>query len=77
MISTGRVPGAMRGPEAGPSNYIAHPYIEMDGTPSPNYSIDFFFDEAKFSGGTPSLTHRPNCAGGRWLTGGRLQRFPA
>jgi transglutaminase-like putative cysteine protease len=77
MVSMGRGIGVMLASEARPSDYMVYPHIEMDGKASPDYSVDFFFDEARFASATPSLTRKPIFAGGRWMAGGRFPRFPS
>jgi transglutaminase-like putative cysteine protease len=77
MVSMGRDISVMPAPQTGPFNYLVYPYIEMDVEPSPNYSIDFFFNEAQFISTPPSLIRKSIFAGGQWMTVGRSLRFPS
>jgi hypothetical protein len=77
MISTGRELSGVDAPKVGRSNFMAGPYIEMDGKPSPNYSVDFFFYEAKLTSTLRPVVRRPICAGGGWLASGRIPRLPS
>ena len=77
MISMGRDLSGVDAPEIGRSNLVAAPHIEMDGKPSANYSVDFFFDEAKLTSTLRPVVRRPICAGGQWLASGRTRRLPS
>jgi transglutaminase-like putative cysteine protease len=77
MISMGRDVAVLPAPEAGPLNYIVYPYVEMDGKLSANYSMDFFFNEARFNSATPSVVRKAIVAGSQWMTTGRSPRFPS
>jgi hypothetical protein len=77
MISMGRDLSGVDAPEIGRSNLVAAPHIEMDGKPSANYSVDFFFDEAKLTSTLRPVVRKPICAGGQWLASGRTRRLPS
>jgi transglutaminase-like putative cysteine protease len=77
MISTGRDVAVIPAPTMGPFNYIVYPYIEMDGKPSGNYSIDFFFNDAGFKSATPSVVRRPIFARSQSAAGDRSLHVPS
>jgi len=59
MISQGRDLALAPAPQAGRLNYIAYPYFEADGRPSPVASMDFFFNAPGFPAPPPKIFRRP------------------
>ncbi len=59
MISLGRDITLAPAPEAGRLNYIAYPYSEADGKPSPVASMDFFFNAPGFPAPAPKIFRHP------------------
>jgi hypothetical protein len=77
MISTGHVGDVPSAPLSSAQNSAVYPSIEMDGKPSPNFSLDFFFDEAKFTTTRFSVVRKAIFAVGAWMASGRSTRFPS
>lgn len=77
MISIGLGPDAGSAPPASAQNSVVYPSIEMDGRPSPNFSLDFFFDEAKITTTRFSVVRKAIFAGGAWMPGGRSSNYPS
>ena len=59
MVSMGRDVALTPLPQAGRLNYIAYPYLEADGKPSPVASMDFFFNAPGFQGAAPTIFRHP------------------
>jgi hypothetical protein len=59
MVSMGRDVELTPAPQVGRLNYIAYPYLEADGKPSPIASIDFFFNAPGFQGAAPTIFRHP------------------
>jgi len=77
MISSGRAGHAPFAPLSSVQNSVVYPSVEMDGKPSPNFSLDFFFDEAKFTTTRFSVVRKAIFAGGTWTAGGQSLRYPS
>jgi len=59
MVSMGRDVALTPLPQVGRLNYIAYPYLEADGKPSPVASMDFFFNAPGFQGAAPTIFRHP------------------
>jgi transglutaminase-like putative cysteine protease len=59
MISMGRDLALTPAPQVGRLNYIAYPYLEADGKPSPVASLDLFFNAPGFQGAAPTVFRHP------------------
>jgi transglutaminase-like putative cysteine protease len=59
MVSMGRDVALTPAPQMGRLNYIAYPYLEADGKPSPIASMDFFFNAPGFQGTAPTIFRHP------------------
>jgi transglutaminase-like putative cysteine protease len=59
MVSMGRDVALTPAPEVGRLNYIAYPYLEADGKPSPIASMDLFFNASGFQGAAPTIFRHP------------------
>jgi transglutaminase-like putative cysteine protease len=59
MVSMGRDVALTPLPQVGRLNYIAYPYLEADGKPSPVVSMDFFFNAPGFQGAAPTIFRHP------------------
>lgn len=77
MISAERDAKAACAPEASAQSAAVYPTVEMDGKPSANFSLDFFFDEAKLTTTRFSVVKKAVFADGVWTAGERSARFPA
>jgi hypothetical protein len=74
MFSMGRDVPVVPVPQAGRLNYLVYPYVEVDGKPYSDYSIDVFFRETGISSSTPPK--RPIFAEGHFQSR-RLLHFPS
>jgi len=74
MFSMGRDFPVVPVPQAGRLNYLVYPYVEVDGKPYSDYSIDVFFRETGISSSTPPK--RPIFAEGH-LQSRRLLHLPS
>jgi transglutaminase-like putative cysteine protease len=68
MVSMGRDVALTPLPQAGRLNYIAYPYLEADGKPSPVASMDFFFNAPGFQTAAPTIFRHPIFAHAIFLT---------
>jgi transglutaminase-like putative cysteine protease len=68
MVSMGRDVTLTPAPQVGRLNYIAYPYLEADGKPSPVASMDFFFNAPGFQGAAPTVFRHPIVARAAFLT---------
>ncbi len=59
MVSVGRDVTLTPTPQVGRLNYIAYPYLEADGKPSPIASMDFFFNAPGFQSAAPTIFRHP------------------
>jgi transglutaminase-like putative cysteine protease len=70
MVSMGRDVALTPAPQVGRLNYIAYPYLEADGKPSPVASMDFFFNAPGFPTAAPTIFRHPIFARASFLTPG-------
>jgi transglutaminase-like putative cysteine protease len=59
MVSMGRDVALTPAPQVGRLRYIAYPYLEVDGKPSPVTSMDVFFNAPGFQSAAPTVFRHP------------------